>query len=115
MDAALNIRMSRPQGDTPIIRSNNGLIFQSRRFRKACALYRLDQGYITPYTPEQNGLIEHWFRSLKEACVWQHTFERYAEAKLAVRAWITWYNEARPYQALDFRSPRQFQHHQQVA
>ena len=102
----------RPQTDTPIMRSDNGLIFQSRRFRTACAFYRLEQEYITPYTPEQNGLIERWFRSLKEECVWQHTFESFAEAKLKVNAWIHWYNEARPHQALGYRSPRQFQQQQ---
>jgi len=28
----------------------------------------------TPYTPEQNGLVERFFRSLKEECVWLHNF-----------------------------------------
>jgi putative transposase len=60
----------RPLGKTPIIRSDNGLIFTSRRFRQACGFYRLGQEFITPYTPEQNGLIERFFRSLKEECVW---------------------------------------------
>lgn len=107
----------RPLGDTPMLRSDNGLIFQSRRFREACAFYRLDQEYITPYTPEQNGLIERWFRSLKEECVWQHTFANFTEARTAITAWINWYNEARPHQALGYRSPKQFQqqHQQQAA
>jgi putative transposase len=60
----------RPQGQTSVLRSDNGLIFQSRRFRLACRDYRLRQEYITPYTPEQNGMIERFFRSLKEECVW---------------------------------------------
>jgi transposase InsO family protein len=30
--------------------------------------------FITPYTPEQNGIVERFFRSLKEECVWQHNF-----------------------------------------
>ena len=60
----------RPTGDTPVIRSDNGLIFQSRRFRAACSDYRLSQEFITPYTPQQNGMIERFFRSLKEECVW---------------------------------------------
>lgn len=59
----------RPVQQTPVIRSDNGLIFQSRRFREACRFYRLKQEYITPYTPEQNGMIERFFRSLKEECV----------------------------------------------
>ena len=31
----------RPVGFVPILRSENGLIFQSRRFRQACRDYRL--------------------------------------------------------------------------
>jgi putative transposase len=61
----------RPEG-APVLRSDNGLIFQSRRFRQACRDYRLQQEFITPYTPEQNGIIERFFRSLQEECVWQH-------------------------------------------
>jgi putative transposase len=45
----------------PVLRSDNGLIFQSRRFRQACRDYRLQQEFITPYTPEQNGMIERFF------------------------------------------------------
>jgi putative transposase len=105
----------RPVGATPILRSDNGLIFQSQRFRQACGFYRLEQEYITPYTPEQNGMIERFFRSLKEECIWQHTFENFAEAKMVITAWITWYNEARPHQALGYRSPRQYQQYQQAA
>jgi len=56
----------RPEGQTPLLRSDNGLVFQSRRFRAACRDYRLRQEFITPYTPEQNGLVERFFRSLKE-------------------------------------------------
>jgi hypothetical protein len=50
-----------------VTRSDSGLIFQSRRFREASRFCRLKQEYITPYTPEQNGLIERFFRSLKSA------------------------------------------------
>ena len=34
----------RPTGITPTVRSDNGLIFQSRRFRAACREYRLGPG-----------------------------------------------------------------------
>src|SRR5271163_4728812 len=54
----------RPSVATPVVRSDNGLIFQSRRFRAACRDYRMRQESITPYTPEQNGLVERFFRSL---------------------------------------------------
>ena len=40
----------RTLGPTPIVRSDNGLIFQSRRFRAACNDYRLRLEFVTPYT-----------------------------------------------------------------
>jgi len=98
----------RPVGPTPVLRSDNGLIFQSRRFRAACRDARLRQEFITPYTPEQNGIVERFFRSLKEECVWQHNFTGFAEARAAIIQWIEWYNAERPHQALGYRSPRQF-------
>ena len=105
----------RPAGETPVVRSDNGLIFQSRRFRAACRDYRLTQEFITPYTPEQNGIIERFFRSLKEECIWQHSFHSFAEAKVAIRQWIDWYNTGRPHQSLGYRSPREFRAKQQLS
>ena len=98
----------RPEGQTPTIRSDNGLIFQSRRFRAACRDYRLTQEFVTPYTPEQNGLIERFFRTLKEECVWQHQFRSYAEARRTITHWIEWYNTQRPHQSLGSVSPREY-------
>lgn len=54
-------------------------------------------------------MIERWFRSLKEECVWQLQFHSFADAKAAIGHWIAWYNEERPHQALGYRSPRQYQ------
>lgn len=88
-----------------MVRSDNGLIFQSLRFRAACRDYRLRQEFITPYTPEQNGLSSAVF---KEECVWQHNFGSFAEARAAITEWIQWYNTGRPHEALGYRSPRQF-------
>ena len=90
------------------MREDNGLIFQSRRLRAACRDYQLRKEVITPYTHEQNGLIERFFRSLKEECVWQHNFASFGEARTAITRWIEWYNVERPHQALGYRSPRQF-------
>jgi transposase InsO family protein len=61
--------------------SDNGLISQNRRCREACRDYRLQQEFTTPYTPKQNGLIERFFRSLKEECAWQHAFPTFEDAR----------------------------------
>jgi putative transposase len=77
-------------------------------FRAACRYYRLTQEFISPYTPEQYGIIERFFRSLKEECVWQHSFYSFAEAKAAIRQWIEWYTVGRPHQSLGYKSPREY-------
>ncbi len=53
-------------------------------------------------------MIERFFRSLTEECVWQHNFAGYVEARTAAREWIRWYNERRPHQALGYLSPQQY-------
>ena len=64
----------RRDADGATVRRDNGLVFQSRRFCRACKGYLLRHEFITPYTPEPNGVIERFFRSLKEECAWQHSF-----------------------------------------
>ena len=64
-----------------VIRSDNSLVFQSRRFRAMCRDYGLPQEFVTPSTPEQNGTIERFFRSLKEECVWLRNFRSFEEAR----------------------------------
>jgi putative transposase len=98
----------RPTHNMPQLRSDNGLIFQSRRFRATCRDYKVSQEFITPYTPEQNGIIERFFRSLKEECVWQHNFVDFKAANRMVGRWLDWYNQERPHQSLGYKSPMEF-------
>lgn len=88
--------------------ADNGLIFQSRRFRAVCGLYRLPQEFCTPYTPEQNGMIEWFFQRLKEECVWRHRFPPFSGAERAVHEWIRWYKQGRPRQSLAYLSPSRY-------
>lgn len=58
-------------------------------------------------------MIQSWndqtfFRSLKEECVWPHTFQTFEEARRIIRDWVQWYNHERPHQALGYRSPAQY-------
>ncbi len=92
----------------PVLRSDNGKTFTSKRFMGRCAQYGLSQEFITPYTPQQNGMIERWFRSLKEECIWLHNFETVEEATDKIEEWIAFYNEKRPHQALNYMSPNEF-------
>jgi len=88
-----------------VIRSDNGLVFGSKRFHETVTKYQLEQEYITPYTPEQNGMIERFFRSFKEECVWLHSFSSYDEAYNRIADWIDHYNTERPHSALGYATP----------
>ena len=70
--------------------------------------YGLEQEYITPYTPEQNGMIERFFGSLKSECVWLHRFANRDHAFRVIADWIDHYHEKRPHQALGYLTPKEY-------
>jgi len=57
------------------------LIFSSKRYMKLLNRYGLEPEYITPYSPEQNGTIERFMRTLKEECIWLNNFIKFRDAK----------------------------------
>lgn len=105
LEDALIRQKIRPGSDGLIIRSDNGLVFNSKRFHETISNYRLSQEYITPYTPEQNGMIERFFRTIKEELVWQSTFITFDESYNAIASWIEHYDEWRPHMALGYETP----------
>ncbi|MBN8412139.1 DDE-type integrase/transposase/recombinase [Halomonas litopenaei] len=62
------------------LRSDNGLVFSSRHYTATVKAYGPTQGLTTPSTPEQNGLVERFFRPVQEECIWQHRFESLGQA-----------------------------------
>ena len=91
-----------------ILRSDNGLVFGARSFTKVTGRFGVFQEYITPYTPEQNGMIERFFRTLKESCVWLHRFKDQDDAFDKIADWICMYNTWRPHSALNYDAPAEF-------
>ena len=58
-----------------LLRSDNGLVFTSRSYTALVKSYGLQQEFITPYSPEQNGMVERVIRTLKDQCVHRNRFE----------------------------------------
>jgi putative transposase len=54
-----------------------------------------------------NIFIERLWRSLKYEEVFIKAYTSVAEARSGIGAWITFYNDARPHQALGYRTPRE--------
>jgi len=92
-------------GKPTILRSDNGLVFTSRSFTKTAKAYGFEQEFITPYTPEQNGMIERFFRTIKEECIWHYNFKNIKEANEIICRWIAFYNQKRKHSALGYKAP----------
>ena len=88
-----------------LLRSDNGLVFTSRSYTALAKSYGLQQEFITPYSPEQNGMVERVIRTLKDQCVHCHRFESLQHASRVIADWIGFYNNQRPHQALGMKTP----------
>jgi len=88
-----------------LLRSDNGLVFTSRRYTALVRSYGLQQEFITPHCPEQNGMVERVIRTIKEQCVHRHRFETLQHASRVLADWIQFYNTRRPHQALAMKTP----------
>lgn len=88
-----------------VLRSDNGLVFTSNHFTTCVKSYGISQEFIEPQRPDQNGIVERFFRSLKEECVWLHRFKSFQHAHATIDRYIRYYNTARPHQALGYQSP----------
>jgi putative transposase len=90
------------------LRSDNGCHYGAKIFKQEIKRLGISHTRTMVNTPKGNAVVERFFRSLKEECVWQHRFKNFAEAKAAVELWISTYNNDRPHQTLNYLTPAQF-------
>jgi putative transposase len=88
-----------------LLRSDNGLVFTSRSYTALVRSYGLQQEFIPPHCPQQNGMVERVIRTLKEQCAHRHRFETLQHASRVIGDWIGFYNNQRPHQALGMKTP----------
>jgi putative transposase len=69
-----------------LLRHDNGLVFGSRQYRAVVSDYGLQQEYITPYSPQQNGLCERFIKTFKDEFCWCNRFQSIEQARLKLRA-----------------------------
>jgi len=90
------------------IRSDNGCHYGSRLFRDEIRRMGIKHTRTMVNTPKGNAVIERFFKSLKQECVWQYQFKNFEEAKDAVDKWVHYYNNERPHQTLGYLTPVEF-------
>ncbi|WP_426344480.1 integrase core domain-containing protein [Pseudoduganella sp. R-32] len=86
------------------IRTDNEAIFHSLLFRTTLKFLGVRQQFSQPGMPWQNGRIERLFGTLKEKLD-QLTVEDLPALRLSMHEFGFWYNQVRPHQHLNGRTP----------
>ncbi|MDR6695466.1 integrase core domain-containing protein [Stenotrophomonas sp. 1337] len=71
-----------------LLRSDNGLVLASHDYPKLVRSYVVEQEFITPHCPQQNGMSGQVIRTLKGQCVHRHRFESQVHALRVIADWI---------------------------
>ncbi len=90
------------------LRVDSGSQYTSREFRSSVAALGITLEYIYANTPEQNGHIESFHRTLKKEYVWPREFADIQEAREAMLAAFEDYNRRRIHSAPRFLTPSEF-------
>jgi transposase InsO family protein len=93
---------------TPRLRADNGPQYTSRAFRESMQVFGLRLEHIMYRTPEQNGAIESFHRTLKKEYVWPYEFESFQVAEKAIETAFVDYNERRIHSSLGYLTPSEF-------
>jgi len=96
-------KMSVPKGLR--LRSDNGSIFLAGLYLKSTEYWGIDQEYTPRGDPDSNGVVERFFRTLKQECVWLHRFESFEKAEQVIVQWIDRYNTQRLHSSLGYKTP----------
>jgi len=90
--------------EKPEIQSDNGSSFIAREFLIVLKEHGLGHHRIKPHCPEENGVIERSFRTLREALEGEE-LTNLLEAERVLTRLVKWYNEERLHSALGYLPP----------
>ncbi len=85
-----------------------GSQFTSRRYQAELTTLGIRSRPTMIGSPEQNGIKERFFGSLKDEEVWPKEYETRAEAIEQIDTWIDFYRTERPHQALGYLAPAEY-------
>jgi transposase InsO family protein len=90
--------------EKPEMQSDNGSGFIAREFLLVLKEHGLGHHRIKPHCPEENGVIERSFRTLREALKGEE-LTNLLEAERILARLVKWYNEERLHSALGYLPP----------
>lgn len=90
------------------IRADNGPQYTSHAFIDSMKALGPSLQHIAYRTPEQNGTVEAFHKTLKREYIWPFDFQSYQEAERAIAAAFLDYNQSRIHSALGYLTPYEF-------
>lgn len=90
------------------LRVDNGSQYRSKRFTDSMKALGVQVEFIHVHTPEQNGHIESFHKTLKKEYIWTRDFASYQQANETIRMAYQDYNHSRIHSALGYRTPEEF-------
>lgn len=90
------------------LRTDHGSQYGSRAFRQSMRVLGVRQEFIAVNTPEQNGHMESFHKTLKREYVWTRDFQPYQEAAEAIQEAYLDYNQNRIHSALGHQTPYEY-------
>ena len=87
---------------------DNGSEFVGRALDLWAYVNKVRIDFSRPGKPTDNAHVESFNGRLREECLNSHWFISMQDAKRAIEAWRTDYNENRPHRALENRTPLEF-------
>lgn len=101
-------RIAMYRGYPKEILSDNGPEFASIVLSQWAYEHRVNQQFIEPGKPMQNGYVESFNGRLRDECLNEHWFRGVSEARRIIEQWRTDYNEIRPHSSLDNKTPAEY-------
>jgi len=90
------------------IRTDHGPEFESSQFKDWAKSHGIEHQFIQPGKPAQNGFIERFNRTYREAVLDMNWFNDLAEVKQITQEWMKSYNGDRPHESLGGLAPIHF-------
>ena len=90
------------------IRTGNGPEFISKAFQKWLSDNKIEWCKIPKGRPDQNAIIERFNRTYREDVLDASLFSTILEAQTITEKWVLHYNEERPHQSLQFKTPPEY-------
>ncbi|MGI0086267.1 MAG: IS3 family transposase, partial [Nitrososphaerales archaeon] len=103
-----SVASRKPHTDELVIRVDNGSQYISNDFQESVKILGAELEFIYHHTPEQNGHVESFHKTLKKEYLWPCDFQNYQEAEVAIIKAFDDYNNHRIHSALGYRTPSEF-------